>query len=114
MAALYKSITTLEQQQQKRSQLMETYGELMQARRQLRDLTKRHLRSLQHSKGFFYTDANKGGRYLARLLKGNAPRTQVRTLRLSSGALTAFPDKIAEEFGRYYQLQYNLQDRNRR
>ncbi|CAH2300866.1 endonuclease reverse transcriptase [Pelobates cultripes] len=113
MAELYKSITTLEQQH-KRTQLMETYGELMQARRQLRDLlSKRHLRSLQQSKGFFYAHANKGGKYLARLLKGNAPRTQVRTLRLPSGASTAFPDQIAEEFRRYYQSLYNLQDRGR-
>ncbi|CAH2319465.1 alpha-tectorin [Pelobates cultripes] len=113
MAELYKSITTLEQQH-KRTQLMETYGELMQARRQLRDLlTKRHLRSLQQSKGFFYTHANKGGKYLARLLKGNAPRTQVRTLRLPSGASTAFLDQIAEEFRHYYQSLYNLQDRDR-
>ncbi|CAH2320946.1 Hypothetical predicted protein [Pelobates cultripes] len=100
MAELYKSIATLEQQH-KRTQLMETYGELMQARRQLRDLlTKRHLRSLQQSKVFFYAHANKGGRYLARLLKGNAPRKQFRNLRLPSGATTAFPDLIAEEFSR--------------
>ncbi|CAH2302163.1 Hypothetical predicted protein [Pelobates cultripes] len=113
MADLYKSIMTLEQQH-KRSQLMETYGELLQARSQLRDLlTKHHLRTLQHSKGFFYAHANIGGRYLARLLKGNAPRTQVRNLRLSSGAMMAFPNKIAEEFRQCYQSLYNLHEKDR-
>ncbi|CAH2307345.1 Hypothetical predicted protein [Pelobates cultripes] len=88
---------------------METYGELIQARRQLKDLlTKRYLRSLQHSKGYFYAHANKGCKYLAHLLKGNAPRTQVRYLRLSSGTTTTFPNKIAGEFRKYYHSLYNI------
>ncbi|CAH2225299.1 Hypothetical predicted protein [Pelobates cultripes] len=78
MADLYRQIATLETLH-KRSQLVTTYGELLQARRQLKDLlTKRYLRSIQRSKGFFYTHANKGGRYLARLLKDNTPHAQVQ------------------------------------
>ncbi|CAH2278046.1 Hypothetical predicted protein, partial [Pelobates cultripes] len=38
----------------------------------------------------------------------------VRNLRLSSGTLTAFPDKIAEEFRQYYQSLYNLHERDGR
>ncbi|CAH2223737.1 Hypothetical predicted protein, partial [Pelobates cultripes] len=114
MAELYKTIEVLEQRH-KRSQLMETYGELMQARRRLKDiLTKRYHRSIQRSKGFFYAHANKRGRYLARLLKGNTPRTQVRNLRLSTGAMSNLPNKIAEEFREYYRTLYNIHTCDRR
>ncbi|CAH2326077.1 poly [ADP-ribose] polymerase 4-like, partial [Pelobates cultripes] len=79
------------------------------ARRALRDLIlKKHLRSLRHSKGFFYAHANKGGKYLARLLKGTAPCTQIRKLCLASGTISPFPQEIAEEFKNYYQALYNL------
>ncbi|CAH2221300.1 acidic mammalian chitinase-like [Pelobates cultripes] len=60
MVNLYRSISTLERQH-KRSQLNEVYGELMEHRRRLKDLIlKRHLRSVQRSKGFYYVHANKG------------------------------------------------------
>ncbi|CAH2305467.1 Hypothetical predicted protein [Pelobates cultripes] len=82
IAELHKSISKLEQQH-KRSHLNAIYGELMEARRTLRDLIlKKHLRSLQHSKGFYYAHANKGGKHLAHLLKGTVPCIQIRKLRI--------------------------------
>ncbi|CAH2223901.1 Hypothetical predicted protein, partial [Pelobates cultripes] len=84
MTDLYQKITSLESQH-KRSQLTGVYGELMEHRRKLKDLiTRKHLRSLQRTKGFYYAHANNGGRYLARLLKGPTPRRQIRQLRLAS------------------------------
>ncbi|CAH2283883.1 Alpha-catulin [Pelobates cultripes] len=84
-------------------------GTLVWARRQLKDLlTKRYLRSLQHSNGFFYAHANKGGEYLVRLLKGNAPRMQFHNLCLSSGTMMTFPDEIVGEFRKYYHSLYNI------
>ncbi|CAH2306738.1 endonuclease, partial, partial [Pelobates cultripes] len=108
MTDLYQKITSLESQH-KRSQLTGVYGELMEHRRKLKDLiTRKHLRSLQRTKGFYYAHANKGGRYLARLLKGPTPRRQIRQLRLASGEVTPFPQKIADEFRTFYQNLYNL------
>ncbi|CAH2274293.1 Hypothetical predicted protein [Pelobates cultripes] len=108
MAELYKAISTLELQH-KWTLLNAIYGELMEARRALRDLiVKKHLHSLQSSKGFSYAHANKGGKYLARLLKGNVPRTQIRKLQLASGKISPFPQEIAEEFKTFYQSLYNL------
>ncbi|CAH2225085.1 Hypothetical predicted protein [Pelobates cultripes] len=67
---------------------------------------KRHYHSLQHSKNFFYVHANKGWKFLTRLLKGDTPHTQVSKLRLSSGKHSSFPEDIAGEF-RNHNL-YNL------
>ncbi|CAH2252517.1 Hypothetical predicted protein [Pelobates cultripes] len=62
MVDLYQLISTLERQH-KRSQLNAVYGELMEHRRKLKDLIlKRHLRSVQRTKGFYYIYANKGGK----------------------------------------------------
>ncbi|CAH2321499.1 Hypothetical predicted protein [Pelobates cultripes] len=108
MADLYDTIKKLELQH-KRSQLNETYSALMEARRNLTALiTKRYHRSLQRSKNFFYTHANKGGKVLARLLKGDTPRMQVQKLHLSSGKVSPHPEEIAEEFRTYYRSLYNL------
>ncbi|CAH2220263.1 DUF1725 domain-containing [Pelobates cultripes] len=108
MTDAYKSIARLESQH-KRSQLTSTYGELTEARRTLQALlTQRHHRSLQRSRSFFYTHANKGGKFLARLLKGDTPRTQVRKLRLSTGSISPYPEEIAGEFREYYNSLYNL------
>ncbi|CAH2274664.1 Hypothetical predicted protein [Pelobates cultripes] len=96
MTDLYQKITSLESQH-KRSQLTGVYGELMEHRRKLKDLiTRKHLRSLQRTKGFYYAHANKGGRYLARLLKGPMPRRQIRQLRLASAVdkLNLMPHEI--------------------
>ncbi|CAH2311877.1 Hypothetical predicted protein, partial [Pelobates cultripes] len=70
--------------------------------------TRRYLQSLQHSKGFGYAHSNKGDKFLAHLLKGNTPCTQVCKLRLSLGTMSSFPNDIAEEFRRYYHSIYNL------
>ncbi|CAH2285581.1 Hypothetical predicted protein [Pelobates cultripes] len=108
MTKIYSTISRLELQH-KRTQLTETYGELMEARRQLKNLlTQRYLRSLQRSKNFFYTHANKGGKLLARMLKGDTPCTQVRKVRLTSGSTSQFPEEIAGEFRNYYNSLYNL------
>ncbi|CAH2222056.1 Hypothetical predicted protein, partial [Pelobates cultripes] len=57
--------------QHKRSQLEAVYKELLNTRRQLKDiLLRQHFKGIQRSKGFFYTHANKGDKYLARMLKG--------------------------------------------
>ncbi|CAH2284635.1 Hypothetical predicted protein, partial [Pelobates cultripes] len=69
---------------------------------------KRHHRSLQRSKAFFYTHANKGGRFLARLLRGQTHRTQVCKLHLASGGASGFPTDIAGEFKSFYRSLYNL------
>ncbi|CAH2296769.1 Hypothetical predicted protein, partial [Pelobates cultripes] len=69
---------------------------------------KRHHRSLQRSKAFFYTHANKGGRFLAHLLRGQTPRTQVRRLHLTSGGISGLPTDIAGEFQLFYRSLYNL------
>ncbi|CAH2250641.1 Hypothetical predicted protein, partial [Pelobates cultripes] len=108
MVDLYRSISTLERQH-KRSQLNAVYGELMEHRRRLKDLIlKRHLRSVQRSKGFYYVHANKGGKYLARLLKGPLPHRQIRKIRLTTGEISPFPQKIAGEFRSFYEHLYNL------
>ncbi|CAH2315864.1 Hypothetical predicted protein, partial [Pelobates cultripes] len=108
MADVYDTIKRLELQH-KRSQLTEKYGELMEARCTLNTLlTKRYQRSLQRSKNFFYAHANKGGKFLAHLLKGDTPRTQVRKLRLTSGRVSPYPEDIADEFRAYYESLYNL------
>ncbi|CAH2296505.1 Hypothetical predicted protein [Pelobates cultripes] len=75
-------------------------------------ITHRHLRSLQKSKGFFYAHANKGGKLLARLLRGTLPRTQVRKLRLSTARTSPFPNDIADEFQSFYHSLYNLHEPN--
>ncbi|CAH2276183.1 endonuclease [Pelobates cultripes] len=108
MVDLYRSISTLERQH-KRSQLNAVYGELMEHRRRLKDLIlKRHLRSVQRSKGFYYVHANKGGKYLARLLKGPLSHRQIRKIRLATGEVSPFPQKIAGEFRSFYEHLYNL------
>ncbi|CAH2220471.1 Hypothetical predicted protein, partial [Pelobates cultripes] len=69
MAEVYETIAKLELQH-KRTQHVDTQTELLNARRRLRDLiTRKYYRSLQYSKNFFYIHANKGGKFLARLLK---------------------------------------------
>ncbi|CAH2319609.1 Hypothetical predicted protein, partial [Pelobates cultripes] len=108
MSELYGTISNLELLH-KRTQQTTTHEKLIDARRKLRDLiTRRHHRSLQYSKSFFYTHANKGGKYLARLLKGDTPQTRVHKLRLAGGKTSQFPEDIASEFQRYYQQLYNL------
>ncbi|CAH2292533.1 Hypothetical predicted protein [Pelobates cultripes] len=103
MAELYRTISNLERQH-KRSQLNAIYRELMEQRRKLTDLIlKRHLRSVQRTKGFYYAHANKGGKYLARLLKGPQPHRQIHKIRLTSGEISPFPQKIAEEFRLFYE-----------
>ncbi|CAH2327732.1 Hypothetical predicted protein [Pelobates cultripes] len=108
MIDLYRSISTLERQH-KRSQLNAVYGELKEHRRKLKDLImKRHLRSVQRTKGFYYVHANKGGKYLARLLKGPLPHRQICKIRLASGEVSPFPQKIAGEFRTFSENLYNL------
>ncbi|CAH2283439.1 Hypothetical predicted protein [Pelobates cultripes] len=105
---LLTRITTLELQH-KRSQLEGTYKELLEARRSLHThMTKRHYSSIQRSKAFFYQHANKGGRLLARMLRGPQGMTQVHKLRTSDGTITQFPDKIASEFRTFYASLYNI------
>ncbi|CAH2273041.1 Hypothetical predicted protein, partial [Pelobates cultripes] len=107
MVDLYHSISTLERQH-KRSQLNAVYGELMEHRRKLKDLIlKRHLRAVQRTKSFYYVHANKGGKYLAKLLKGPLPHRQIRRIRLASGEISPFPEKIAGEFRAFYEHLYN-------
>ncbi|CAH2219539.1 Hypothetical predicted protein [Pelobates cultripes] len=108
MTELYGTISHLELQH-KRLQLVNTYGQLMEAKRQLTVLLiRRHFHSLQYPKNFYYTHANKGGKYLAHLLKGNTPRTQVKKLRTTKGSLTVFLEEIASEFRNYYNTLYSL------
>ncbi|CAH2330227.1 Hypothetical predicted protein, partial [Pelobates cultripes] len=76
MTELYGIISRLELQH-KRSQMVTIYRDRMEARRNLKALlTQRYLCSMQTSKSFFYTHANKGGTFLARLLRGEVARTQ--------------------------------------
>ncbi|CAH2285090.1 Hypothetical predicted protein [Pelobates cultripes] len=108
MTDLLTRITTLEMQH-KRSHLEGTYKELLEARRSLHThMTKRHYSSIQRSKAFFYQHANKGGRLLARILRGPQGMTQVHKLRTSDGTITQFPDKIASEFRTFYASLYNI------
>ncbi|CAH2276879.1 Hypothetical predicted protein, partial [Pelobates cultripes] len=108
MADLYGTISKLELQH-KQNQLASVRQDLIDARRRLKDLlTKRYYRSLQHSKNFFYIHANKGGKYLARVLKGDTPRTRIHKIRLQTGTVSQFPEDIANEFQRYYYALYNL------
>ncbi|CAH2246048.1 Hypothetical predicted protein [Pelobates cultripes] len=91
MAELYGTILKLELQH-KRTQLDNIQKDLTDARHQLRDLImRRYHRSLQHSKNFFYIHANKGGKYLARILKGDTPCTRVHKICLPSGNTSQFP-----------------------
>ncbi|CAH2300767.1 Hypothetical predicted protein, partial [Pelobates cultripes] len=105
---LYGTISKLELQH-KQTQLANIRQNLTDARCRLKDLlTKRYYHSLQHSKNFFYIHANKGGKYLARILKGDVPRTRIHKIRLQSGKVSQFPEDIANEFQRYYHALYNL------
>ncbi|CAH2284621.1 Hypothetical predicted protein [Pelobates cultripes] len=108
MTDLLTRINALEMQH-KRSHLEETYKELLEARRSLHaHMTNRHYSSIQRSKAFFYQHANKGGRLLARMLRGPQGMTQVHKLRTSDGTITQFPDKIASEFRTFYASLYNI------
>ncbi|CAH2315364.1 Hypothetical predicted protein [Pelobates cultripes] len=105
---LVDCISTLEAQHN-RSHLESTYAELLEARRQLqKHMMTHHYRSLQRSKAFFYQHANKGGRLLARILKGPQGLAQVNRLRQADDTITQFPDKIASEFRTFYSSLYNI------
>ncbi|CAH2282147.1 Hypothetical predicted protein [Pelobates cultripes] len=80
IADLIDKITSLESQH-KRSQLVSTHAALLEACRLLRDhIARTHYRTIQRSKAFFYQHANKGGKLLAKMLKGPQPLAQVHKL----------------------------------
>ncbi|CAH2220431.1 endonuclease, partial, partial [Pelobates cultripes] len=104
MTDLIDQINTLETQHQ----VKETYKELLEARKQLHALLlKRHLRHLRRSKGFFYLHANKGGKLLAHILRGQQQPAQVYRLKRQGGTSTQHPEEIAKEFLNYYSSLYN-------
>ncbi|CAH2220953.1 Hypothetical predicted protein [Pelobates cultripes] len=91
MADLTAQIANLETLH-KRSQMETHYRELLTARRQLTELIDRkHHRAIQRSKAFYYLHANKGGKMLARLIRGQQARAQVQAIRTSNGHLTHPP-----------------------
>ncbi|CAH2276381.1 Hypothetical predicted protein, partial [Pelobates cultripes] len=69
----------------KRTLTDESYTELLELRSQLQALlVKKHYRQLQRSKALYYIHANKGGRFLARMLRGHTnacASTQAKTNR---------------------------------
>ncbi|CAH2276731.1 Hypothetical predicted protein [Pelobates cultripes] len=79
------------------------YRTLLTLRRQLTDLiARKHHRTIQRSKAFFYIHANKGGRLLARMLRNQQASAQVSALRTARGSTTQFPKEIANKFRTYY------------
>ncbi|CAH2284691.1 UDP-Gal:beta c beta 1,4- galactosyltransferase, polypeptide 1, gene 1 isoform X1 [Pelobates cultripes] len=107
MSELIDQINTPETQH-KRSQVEDTYKELLEARRQLHTLLlQRHLRQLRRSKGFFYLHANKGGKLLAHMLKGQQQPAQVHKLKLQGVTTTQHLERIANEFLNYYSSLYD-------
>ncbi|CAH2285019.1 Hypothetical predicted protein [Pelobates cultripes] len=86
----------------KRTRQEEHYRTLLTLRRQLSDLiARKHHRSIQRSKAFFYIHANKGGKLLARMLRNQQTSAQVSALRTARGTTTQFPEEIANEFRSY-------------
>ncbi|CAH2318848.1 Hypothetical predicted protein [Pelobates cultripes] len=107
MSTILDRIHSLETQH-KRQQVEDTYRELLEERRRLHALLlKRHLRQLRRSKGFFYLHANKGGKLLAHMLRGQQHPSQVHKLKTSNGTTTQNPEKIAKEFFTYYSSLYS-------
>ncbi|CAH2311611.1 Hypothetical predicted protein [Pelobates cultripes] len=107
MSNILDRIRSLETQN-KRQQVEDTYKELLEERRRLHaPLLKRHLRQLRRSKGFFYLHANKGGKLLAQMLRGQQHPSQVHKLKTRDGTTTQHPEKIAKEFLTYYSSLYN-------
>ncbi|CAH2278107.1 Hypothetical predicted protein [Pelobates cultripes] len=107
MSTILDRIRSLETQH-KRQQVEDTYRELLEERRRLHALLlKRHLRQLHRSKGFFYLHANKGGKLLAHMLRGQQHPSQVHKLKTSNGTTTQNPEKIATEFFTYYSSLYS-------
>ncbi|CAH2276918.1 UDP-Gal:beta c beta 1,4- galactosyltransferase, polypeptide 1, gene 1 isoform X1 [Pelobates cultripes] len=108
MRELMVCINALETQH-KLSQLEETYKELLEARRSLlMHITAPYYNSLQHPKAFFYQHVNKGGKLLARMLRGPQGMTQVHKLRTTDGMVTQFPDRIALEIHSFYSSLYSI------
>ncbi|CAH2248084.1 Hypothetical predicted protein, partial [Pelobates cultripes] len=57
-------------------------------------------------------NANKGGKLLARMLRGTQNRAQVHTIRTVQGKTTQFPKEIADEFEKFYTKLYNTHEGN--
>ncbi|CAH2250629.1 Hypothetical predicted protein, partial [Pelobates cultripes] len=76
MASLADQIATLETLH-KRTQLESHYRTLLTTRRQLTELiARKHYRTTQRSKAFFYIHANKGGRLLAHMIRNQQATAQ--------------------------------------
>ncbi|XP_063315782.1 vomeronasal type-2 receptor 26-like [Pelobates fuscus] len=92
----------------KHDQQEQTYRELISTGRQLAELLERnHARTVQRSRVLFYRHANKGGKLLARMLRGTQHRAQVHTIRTAQGNTKQFPKEIADEFEKFYTKLYN-------
>ncbi|CAH2306963.1 Hypothetical predicted protein [Pelobates cultripes] len=107
LADLTQKISDLEMAH-KRDQQDQTYRDLMSNRRHFSELIEsKHTRTIRRTRAFFYMHANKGGKLLARMLRGTQSRAQVHALRTTQGTLTQFPEEIASEFQRFYTQLYN-------
>ncbi|CAH2321916.1 Hypothetical predicted protein [Pelobates cultripes] len=101
MAELLNKIGDIEVRH-KRTLSEDTYTELLGLRRQLQALLlKKHYR--QRLKAFYYIHTNKGGKLLARMLRGQQTHAQVHKLKIAGRRTT-----IAHEFRSYYTQLYNL------
>ncbi|CAH2222330.1 potassium voltage-gated channel subfamily KQT member 4 isoform X1, partial [Pelobates cultripes] len=95
----------------KRSGVVQVYKELLDNRRQLVMLiTQRPYRTIQQSKNIYYIHANKGGKLLAHMLRGQQTLNHVHRKKLHSGAMSKLPSDMTNEFAQFYSFLYNLRD----
>ncbi|CAH2295437.1 Hypothetical predicted protein [Pelobates cultripes] len=84
-------------------------GELTTAREELaRTLRQSYTRALQRTKSFFYTEGDKCGRLLARMINKKPSMTYIARMRDAAGQLHHMPDQIATAVTRFYTDLYAI------
>ncbi|CAH2295654.1 Hypothetical predicted protein, partial [Pelobates cultripes] len=87
----------------------DTYRELLEARRNLKQLLSQGLlRTIRRSRRHFYEYSDKCGRLLARRLQRERRLTHITKIRDQTGVLTQRPDGIATAFHHFYTDLYNI------
>ncbi|CAH2328855.1 Hypothetical predicted protein [Pelobates cultripes] len=82
---------------------------LTAAREELaRTLRQSYTRALQRTKSFFYTEGDKCGRLLARMINKKRSMTYIARMRNAAGQLHHMPDQIATAVTRFYTDLYAI------